>query len=112
MHIDDNPGFNRLWHVYNEALKSKCFIYNKNKKEWMTPEAFREKYDNDELTHNFITRLLDDLVIRDPIAGINAAHKQMINKIDHFKTEIDKEMLRISEFSKTTIQYYQEKKKK
>lgn len=74
----------------------------------MTPEAFREKYDTDELTHNFATRLLDHLVIRDPIAGINAAQKQMIDK---FKTEIDKEMLRISEFSKTTIQYYQDKKK-
>jgi len=49
--------------------------------------------------------------IRDPIAGINAAHKQMIDKIDKFKTEIDKEMLRISELSKTTIQYYQAKKK-
>ena len=112
MDLEEKSGFNRLWYLYKEALNSNCFIYDKNKRVWYTPEEFREKYDNDRLTHTFITGLLEDLVIRDPVAGIKAGQSQIMVSIEKFKTEMDKDLLKLAEFSRKTITYYQEKLKK
>lgn len=109
MDIDGKPGFNRLWHLYNEAMKSGLFLYNKSKREWYTPEEFRLKYDNDRLSHSQITGILEDLVIRDPIAGIKAARKQFEDRISTFKAQMEADQSKVDEFAIHAIQYYQSK---
>jgi len=112
MDLDKDAGFHRLWHLYSEALKSNCFIYDKNKRKWYTPEEFRKEYDVLGHRHSFITGLLENLVIRDPVAGIKVGQVQILTRIENFKTEIDKDLLKLSEFSRKTISYYQDKLKK
>ena len=112
MDLESDAGFNRLWHIYNEARKSNCFIYDKNKNEWYTPDEFREKYDVPGHRHSFISGLLENLVIRNPVARINAGQAHIIRRIENFKTEIEKDLITLSEFSKKTINYYQDKLKK
>jgi hypothetical protein len=100
----------RLWHVYIEALRSRCFIYNKETKAWSSPEEFKDKYARVELSHRQQLGLMEVLVIRDPIAGINAAHKQLTTELEKFKAQSDQDLNRLNEFSKMVLQYYQSKK--
>ena len=112
MDLDTSVGFGRLSKIYNEAIKANCFIYNKEDKEWFTPERFKEKYQKENLSHSLINGLLEELVIRDPIAGINAAHKQILDRIERLNTDIEKDLIKLTDFAKMTIHYQQGKIKK
>ena len=109
MDSDNSTKFSRLWYIYSEALKCNCFIFDKSINKWYTPEVFREIYEKKEMTHTFISRLLTDLVIRDPIAGIQAAHKQLDQRLEAIKRDTEIDRLKLAEFSKMAIQYYQAK---
>ena len=105
----DNTKFSRLWYIYSEALKSNCFIFDKSINKWYTPEEFREIYEKKEMSHTFISGLLCELVIRDPIAGIQAAHKQLDQRLEAMKKDTERDRLKLAEFTKMAIQYYQGK---
>lgn len=109
MEKHSKQGLGRLWHIYNEALRAKCFIYHKEYKKWYTPEEFEEKYTAVELSNGQELRLIEELVIRDPIAGISAAHKQINTEIQNHKEKTDAALQKLNEFNKKVILYYQEK---
>lgn len=96
MDMNEGIGFQRLLPLYNEAKKSNRFIYDKNKKMWYTPDHFKEKYDNKKLTESLINNLLKDLVIKDAVADLPTGQKQLIEKIDKFRTEIAEELRKLS----------------
>ena len=111
MGMNEENGFHRLWHLYNEAKKNNCFIYDKSKKMWYTPEHFKEKYGNIKATDSFISRFLEDLVVRDPTSDLHAGQKQLVEKIDKLRAEISEELRRLSEFNKTDLKSDQDKQK-
>lgn len=111
MGMNEENGFHRLWHLYNEAKKNNCFIYDKSKKMWYTPEHFKEKYGNIKATDSLISSFLDDLVVRDPTADLHADQKQLVEKIDKLRAEIAKELRRLSELNRTGLKSDQDRQK-
>lgn len=105
-----NEGFERLIHLYKEAIKARCYIYDKSENKWYTPEEFREKYDTGKLSHWKITRILECMCIRDAVAGINASKKQSLDKFERFKSEMEADLTKQAEFAIKVIQYYQKNK--
>jgi len=111
MDFDPKAGFYRLSHIYKEAIRNKCLIYHKEQRRWFTPEQFKKEYEGTDLRHNQVTGLLEELSVRDPIAGINAAHKQINDRVEKFRSDIQGDLDRLAEFSKMVVKHYQDKTK-
>lgn len=91
-------GFSSTDALHEEASKQNLWIYDKNKHVWYTPEDFKSLYGGQ--SKHF--KDLEHFVIRDPIAGINAAHKEM--KLQSTRMEELRE--RLHEFSLKVLKYY------
>ena len=108
--MNEKFGFQKLWPIYNEAKKRSCFIYDKSRKMWYTPEHFKEKYGNINATESFIDSFLADLVVRDPIADLHTGQKQLVEKIDKLRAEITEELQRLADLNKTDLKSDQNNK--
>lgn len=91
-------GFSSTDVLHEEASKQNLWIYDKQKQVWYTPEEFKVHFGGQ--SKHF--KDLEHFVIRDPIAGINAAHKEM--KLQSTKMEELREKLH--EFSIKVFKYY------
>lgn len=112
MKRDEDKYWHRLAHIHREAIRAGYFLYNKGSGHWLTPEEFEAKYAYGDLSNTQVVNLLESVVIRDPIAGINAAHRQLNTNLARLMSETDRERVKLEEFSKKTLQYYQAKLKK
>jgi hypothetical protein len=85
-------GFSSTDTLSDEASMQNMWIYDKDKHVWYTPERVLKLY---MATGKCILKDLEHFVIRDPIAGIKAAHKEM--KLQSTRMEELRE--RLHEFS-------------
>jgi hypothetical protein len=91
-------GFSSTDTLSDEASMQNMWIYDKDKHVWYTPEEFKALYGNRKMHF----KDLEHFVIRDPIAGIKAAHKEM--KLQSTRMEELRE--RLHEFSIKVFKYY------
>lgn len=109
-HNDQQPArFNRLIPIYKEALRAGMWLFHKELRKWYSPEEFYAEYENKELNNYMVTELLENMIIRDPIGGINAANKQLDEMEVQMQTEFRTVRNNLSAFSKKAISYYQQK---
>lgn len=64
--------FTNLKVLVKEAIRHKCWIYNKHKKEWFTPEEFLSRFEHSTYTQGWI----ESFQILNPMAGLKAAETQ------------------------------------
>lgn len=91
-------GFSSTDRLHEEALQQNLWIYDKNKHVWYTPEEFKAIYGGKSKHFHE----LEHFVIRDPIAGIKAAHKEMKLQADRMEELRE----RLHEFSIKVFKYY------
>lgn len=95
--------------LYKEALRCGFWLYSKETGFWYTPEEFYLEFKKEEYTNHQITLILENIVIRDPIGGIEAGHRQLQRlKAKNRGAEEDLEA-KLEVFSKRAIDYYQKK---
>lgn len=76
--LDQQKGsFTSLVPLYKEGLGYGFWLYSKEKGRWCTPEELYEEFKKEEYTNHKITLILENIVIRDLISGIEARHKQL-----------------------------------
>lgn len=96
----------RLYPIYLEAINCRSFIYDRSTGTWFTPQSFKQQYKDKQMSYTQISSLMEVLVIRNPIAGFAAAEKQTMSRINGLVNDIEKELLRQTEFAKFVIRYY------
>lgn len=110
-HNDLQPSsFNRLLPLIKEAKMLRMWLFNKFSMNWYTLEEFEEKYSNTEFNNYDINNILENMVIRDPVAGVSAFHKQLDQRLQQMNAETSSLRQKGAEFEKKVIKYYQNKK--
>lgn len=88
-HHDNQAGnFTSLTPLVKEALRGGMWLFNKYNGSWYTPEEFLEKFSPDQYSNYDIMMILQNVVIRDPRAGIRAYHKQCDKEIADFAVKL------------------------
>lgn len=94
--------------LIKEAKRANLWIYSDGK--WFSPEEFEQRCTaKDGLTNREIEVILQRAKIRDPRAGITAAHKQLDEILAKFQKDTELLRNKLSEFNKKVIDYYQNK---
>lgn len=93
--------------IVSEAKKAKCWIYSKLTKRWYTPEEFELEYQAKVSTNKDIRLTYQNLIIRDPKAGIAAYHKALEIELSKMESATKDLRAKAEEFNKKVIQYYQ-----
>ena len=95
--------------IVSEAKRSNCWLYNKLNHVWYTPEEFHDKYANHTDTNINIRKLLENVSIRDPRAGITAYHKLLESKLERYEKETAELRVKGEAFTQRVLAYYQDK---
>lgn len=110
-HNDLQPSsFSKISPIVKEAKLQKMWLYNKFSGNWYTPEEFQQKYQNGDYNNYDINNILENMVIRDPIAGISAFHKELDTRLEQMNIETRLLRQKGEAFEKKVIKYYQENK--
>ena len=110
-HYDQQPADReRLMPIVKEALRKNQWLYNKYNGNWYTPEEFTLKYRNTEMNNYELARMLENIVIRDPLTGNTAYHKEIEKRIEQFHQEINALRSKGEAFLDKVVSYYQQKK--
>ncbi|MBB2148937.1 hypothetical protein [Pedobacter gandavensis] len=107
-HHERQPSsFNKVMPIVKEAKLQNMWLYNKLNGNWYTPDEFQTKYQNNEYNNFDVSRILENMVIRNPIAGVNAFHKQLNKELEDLSTATKILRERGEAFEKKVIEYYQ-----
>lgn len=110
-HYDQQPADReKLMPVVKEALRLNMWLYNKYNGNWYTPEEFTMKYRSTQLNNYELTKMLENIVIRDPRKGNTAYHKEIEKKIEQFHLEINALRNKGEAFLNKVVGYYQQKR--
>ena len=110
-HYEQQRGdFKKILPIVKEALLQKVWLYNKFNGQWYTPEEFQAKYENREYNNYQISSILENMVMRDPIGGNAAYHKEIDKKVAQHHREITTLKEKGEAFLNKVIEYYQKKK--
>ncbi|ALL06989.1 hypothetical protein AQ505_16750 [Pedobacter sp. PACM 27299] len=109
-HFGQQKGsFTSLLPLYKEAIRCGFWLYSKETGKWYTPEEFYQEFKKEEYTNHRITLILENVVIRDPIGGIEAGHKQL-HRLKEKNRVVEEDLeAKLEAFSKKAIDYYQKK---
>lgn len=91
-------GFSSTDTLSEEASIQNMWIYDKNKHVWYTPEEFKALHGNRQMHF----KELEHFVIRDPLAGIKAAHREMQQQA----SRMEELRNRLQEFTVKVFKYY------
>lgn len=104
------PSFTALSPLVNEAKRCKLWLYNKADGNWYTPEEFMDTFSPQKFDHFKMLGFLEDIVIRDPIAGVKAGYKELDNRLLKMQHETSALRAKLEEFAKKALIYYQTNK--
>lgn len=109
-HFGQQKGsFTSLMPLYKEALRCGYWLYSRETGQWYTPEEFYSIYSKAEYTNHRISAILENIVIRDPIGGIEAGHKQLQKLKDKNRHDESALEAKLEAFAKKAIDYYSQK---
>ena len=108
----EDGDFTSIIPLLREARNSNMWIYSKNTFLWYTPDEFEVKYGKGEYNNHETAKMLNGIVIRNPIVGIRAFHKQLDMELDAIHQRTVELRLKAEEFNKKVIEYYQLKPKR
>lgn len=91
-------GFSSTDTIAEEASMQNLWIYDKDKHVWYTPEEFKAIYGSQQMHF----KEMEHFVIRDPLAGIKAAHREMQQQ----STRMEELRNRLHEFTIKVFKYY------
>jgi len=103
--------FKVLWPIVKGAFAKRLWLYNKDSRQWHTPEEFLETYQKKQMNNYEVATLNKNLVLRDPREGNTAYHKEMERRTASYQQEIEELRLKGELFLNKVIEYYQNKKR-
>lgn len=106
--IYDDVENNKL--VYLGIALANIGLYSRETRQLYTPEEFYSIYSRDEYTNHRISAILENIVIRDPIGGIEAGHKQLQNLKDKNRQDESALGSKLEAFAKKSYRLLQQKK--
>jgi len=99
--------FKDLWPIVKEAFAKRLWLFDKDCRQWYTPEEFLEAYQKKQMNNYEVATLKKNLVIRDPRDGNIAYHKEIERRTKQYQQEIEDLRLKGEMFLNKVIEYYQ-----
>ena len=103
--------FTSIIPLLKEARSTNMWIYSKNTGAWYTPDEFEAKHCKGEYNNHEVQKMLNGIVIRNPIAGIKAYHRQLDEQLEAMHNKTIELRTKAEEFNKKVMEYYQTKRK-